>query len=154
MPSGRRPGVEPPAPLQEYMPAAVSDEATVSFDLERAHVEELLQRALGGHIPLAVAAASAIHVVSRNTHEIISRREYDAALDIAAAAIARLIPVYASAVPSPEEALSIDIARERFANGATELRCGDGRKIAPLFIRRSDMLSALSLIKRTGLLFL
>jgi hypothetical protein len=147
-------GVEPPSSPQERAPAALPGEAMVSLDLERARVEQALQQSLGAHIPLAVAAASAIHLVSRNAHEIISRREYDDALDVAAAAISRLVPVYASAVPRPcEAAISIDISKERFGNGAAELRGADGRKISPLFIRRSDMLSALSLIKRTGLLF-
>jgi hypothetical protein len=144
-------GVEPPPSSRDRGPAG---EAIVSLDLERARVEQILQNAVGRRVPLAIAASSAIHMVSRNTHDMIARGEYDHALDIAAAAISRLVPVFALAHPCEgEEALQIDITRERFANGATELRRGDGQRITALFIRHSDMLSALSLIKRTGLLF-
>jgi hypothetical protein len=142
------------SPLRENTLAAPHGDATVSLDLERARIEQEMQSAVSAHIPLPVAAAGAIHVVCRNTHDIVARSDYDDALNIAAVAISRLVPVYALADPSRrKEVLWIDITRERFANGATELRRNDGRKITPLSIRRSDMLSALSLIKRTGLLF-
>jgi hypothetical protein len=145
---------EPASSPRERVPAAPPGEAIVSLDLERARVEQMLQHALGRRVPLAIAASSAIHMVSRNTHDMIARGDYDDALDIAAVAISRLVPVFACAHPREgEEALAIDITRERFANGATELRRSDGQKITALFIRHSDMLSALSLIKRTGLLF-
>jgi len=136
------------------MPAPQPDEALVSLDLERARIEQELQHTPDGRVPLPVAAAGAMHLVCRNTHDIIARSDYDNALNLAAIAIARLVPVFAAADPPRiEEVHSIDITRERFANGATELRRTDGRKLTRLFIRRSDMLSAMSLIRRTGNLF-
>jgi hypothetical protein len=144
----------PLSPLRECTIAAPRGDATVCLDLERARIEQEMQNAMSAHIPLPVAAASAIHVVCRNTHDIVARSDYDDALNIAAVAISRLVPVYALADPlQGKKVLLIDMARERFANGATELRRSDGRKITPLSVQRSDMLSALSLIKRTGLLF-
>ena len=155
MPAFEEPAaVVPPHSPQDRMPASTPREALVSLDLERARVEQILQGARGRRVPLAIAASSAIHIVSRNAHDMIARGSYDDALDIAAVAIARLIPVFALAHPCEgEKALAIDVTREHFANGATELRCSDGQTITALFIRHSDMLSALSLIQRTGLLF-
>ena len=141
-------------PLQDRVPAPQPGQALVSLDLERARIEEELQHAPDGRVPLPVAAAGAMHLVCRNTHDIIARSDYDNALNLAAVAISRLVPVFAVADPSRiEEVRSIDITWERFANGATELRCKDGRKLTRLFVRRSDMLSAMSLIRRTGNLF-
>jgi formylmethanofuran:tetrahydromethanopterin formyltransferase len=136
------------------MPAPRPGEALVSLDLERARIEQELQHTPDGRVPLPVAAAGAMHLVCRNTHDLIARSAYDDALNIAAVAISRLVPVFALTDPRQvEEVLSINVNRERFANGATELRRMDGRKITRLFIRRSDMLSALAFIKRTGNLF-
>jgi len=139
-------------PLSSLLESALGD-AVVSLDLERARVELILQNARGRRVPLVIAASSAIHMVSRNAHDLIARGQYDNALDIAAFAISRLVPVFALAHPSEgEEAVAIDFSKERFTNGATELQRSDGQKVSSLFIRHSDMLSALSLIKRTGLL--
>ena len=137
------------------MLALQPDEALVSLDLERARIEQELQHMPDGRVPLPVAAAGAMHLVCRNTHDIIARSDYDNALNLAAVAISRLVPVFAVAADPRrvEEAISIDITGERFANGATELLRRDGRKITRLFIRRSDMLSAMALIRRTGNLF-
>ena len=141
-------------PLQDRMPAPRPGEALVSLDLERARIEQELQHAPDERVPLPVAAAGAMHLVCRNTHDLIARSAYDDALNIAAVAISRLVPVFALTDPRQvEEVLAIDLNRERFANGATELRRMDGRKITRLFIRRSDMLSALAFIRRTGNLF-
>ena len=141
-------------PLQDRMPALRPGDSVVSLDLERARIEHELQHAADGRVPLPVAAAGAMHLVCRNTHDLIARSAYDDALNIAAVAISRLVPVFALTDPRQvEEVLGIDVNRERFANGATELRRLDGRKITRLFIRRSDMLSALAFIRRTGNLF-
>ena len=141
-------------PLQDLMPAPRPGDALVSLDLERARIEQELQHAADERVPLPVAAAGAMHLVCRNTHDLIARSAYDDALNIAAVAISRLVPVFALTDPRRvEEVLAIDVNRERFANGATELRRMDGRKVTQLFIRRSDMLSALAFIRRTGNLF-
>ena len=143
-------------PLQDRMPALRPGDALVSLDLERARIEQELQHTPDERVPLPVAAAGAMHLVCRNTHDLIARSAYDDALNIAAVAISRLVPVFALTDPrqvEEVEVLAIDVNRERFANGATELRRMDGRKITRLFIRRSDMLSALAFIRRTGNLF-
>jgi hypothetical protein len=74
----------------------------VRLDRERARTEELLQSAQDAHVPLAVAAAIAFHQVQGNTRAIVSRQDYDDALNLAAAALSRLIPLYA--VRDPREA--------------------------------------------------
>ena len=136
------------------LPAVESGMSLVSLEAERARAEELFEIARGPYVGLAIAAASAFHKVHRDAQGFISRRDYDNALDIAAASLSRLVSIY-TLQDSGEGwvAVSIDFARQRFANGATEVRCSDGRSITRLSVRRSDALSAISLVKRTGLPF-
>jgi hypothetical protein len=122
---------------------------------DRLQTDEVLKSFLEGFVPLPVAAATTFHQAHGNSKAIVSRQDYDDALNIAAAALSRLIPIYV--IRDPREgriALAFDLTKQHFARGATELRFHGGTApLRDLSIRRSDLLSALSLIKRTGLPF-
>jgi len=112
-----------------------------------------LQSVDRAYFPLAAAAAIAFHEAHRGATTCTSRRDYDGALDIAAAALSRLLPVYTLRDARGERAtLVVDLTRARFARGATELR-GEEETVGELSVARSDLVSALSLIRRIGLPF-
>lgn len=123
----------------------------VSVASERARTMELA-RIHDANVPLPLAAAIAFFQVHGDTTAQIARQDYDDALDIAAAALSRLMPIYAMSDgrdgPVP---IAVDLAGQRFARGATELRLRNGTAIRELSIRRADMHSAIALIKRAGL---
>jgi len=125
----------------------------VRLEIESQRTAALLQRVDNGYFPLAVAAAIAFHEAHRSATTCVSRQDYDGALDIAAAALSRLLPVYTLRDSRGERAtLVVDLTRAQFARGATELR-GQGETVGELSVARGDLVSALSLIKRIGLPF-
>jgi hypothetical protein len=105
------------------------------------------------YLPLPVAAAITFHQVHGNTKAIVSRQDYDDALNIAAAALSRLIAIYVLRdLREGRVALPVDLTRSHFARGATQLRSAN-ETIGELWVARRELVSALSLIKRTGLPF-
>lgn len=102
-------------------------------------------------VPLAVAAAFTFHQTRRNDDELLSPHEYAYALDIAAAALACLIPIYTTDGGGERVPVSIDLAKQRFCGGATRVQGVDGAIFTPLAIVRSDVLPALIAIERSGI---
>lgn len=132
----------------------MSADLWAELEAESARIHALWARLQGAHVPLAVAAAMTFHQVHGNTKAVVTRPDYDDALNIAASALARLVPIYARRNPAePWTAVELHPAAQRFARGATELRSNDGGRLRGLSVKRSDLLSAISLIKRTGLPF-
>lgn len=126
----------------------------VRLEQERERTEELLQDARDAYVPLAVAAALVFHAAHGNTRAIVTRRDYDDALNIAAAALSRLIPLYTLRDPREGRVtVAVNLVHQRFQRGATELHGDDGSTTGELSVRRSDLVSALSLVKRAGLGF-
>lgn len=127
----------------------------VDLKSEGLRAGDLLHASLADtYVPLAVAAAITFHQAHGNTRAIVTRQDYDDALNIAAAALSRLITIYTVQDPRDERvAVEVNLSGQRFARGATRLVYDDGRIFDDLSVRRSDMLSATSLIKRTGLAF-
>jgi hypothetical protein len=128
----------------------------VDLPFEQARAEDLIAKIFAeSHVPLPVAAAITFHQVHRNTKAIISRDDYDDALNIAAVALSRLITLFCLVDPREGRTPVVaDLTKQHFARGATELRCHDGQPtVRDLSVKRSDMLSAISLIKRIGLPF-
>ena len=102
---------------------------------------------------MSVAAAITFHQAHGNTKAIVTRDDYDDALNIAASALSRLIPILALRDPREERvAITVDLVNQRFVRGATELHHKDGTRIRDLSVKNSDLRSALSLIKRSGIL--
>jgi hypothetical protein len=129
--------------------AIVEEEVRLEVEAERA-TAELQQRGEDMYLPLAVAAAITFH---RSTKAIVTRQDYDDALSIAAAALSRLIPIYALRDPRlGRVAIKVDLTEAQFARGATRLRSVD-KTDEDLSVVRRDLVAALSLIKRTGLPF-
>ena len=126
-------------------------ERRFSLEEESARIREIWRVSEDTFVPLPVAAAIAFHQAHGSTRAIATRADFDDALNIAASAIARLIPVY---VPHEPQPLGIDLARQSFARGATELRPSDGAApLRELRVRRADLLEALALIRRRGVPF-
>jgi len=105
-------------------------------------------------VPLSVAAAFTFHQTCRSNEGLLTADDYANALNIAAAALSRLIPIY-----TPDERgnlipVSIRLASQRFRGGATKIQCADGAILAPLAIVRGDVLPALIVIERSGIEYL
>ena len=102
-------------------------------------------------MPLSVAAAIAFQHAQRGTKAIASPSDYIEALDMAANALARLIPIY-----TMDEGLharvTVDVEQlpGEFARGATEYVCRDGSRFTGLSVVRGDLTSALSFMRRVG----
>jgi hypothetical protein len=128
------------------------NEVRLEVESERA-TAELQQRAEDLYLPLAVAAAITFHQAQGGTKAIVTRQDYNDALSIAAAALSRLIPIYAVRDPRLGRVpIKVDLTKAQFARGATQLRKSD-ETLSELSVSRRDLVGALSLIKRTGLPF-
>jgi hypothetical protein len=76
------------------------------------------------------------------------------ALNMAAAALSRLAPVFRVEDPRHGRAkVAVNLATDRFARGATELRRGQGGALRDLSVRHGDLQSAVMLVKQAGLSF-
>jgi len=100
-------------------------------------------------LPLSMAAAFTFHQTRRDVANLLTQDEYASALDIAAAALSRIIPIYTPdgrGVPVP---VAANLASQKFCGGATRLQCADGPVVAPLSVVRIDVLPALVAIDRS-----
>lgn len=134
------------------MPCPAPESQQLSLEVERLRTENALRSIQAHDVPMAVAAAAAFHEVHR-TAEVVGRKDYDGALNIAASLLSRLVPVYTLG-PSARKAVQVpvNLTTHRFVQGATQLRSRDGsRVIEGLFVRRSELLFAVSALKRAGL---
>ena len=125
----------------------------VNLAVEALWAEDAWRSGQAPYVPLSVAAAVTFHQVQRSTKAIVTRDDYEDALNIASSTLSRLIPVFT--LRNPREgrvAITIDPAHQRFARGATELQHSDGTSIGNLWVKTSEFHSALSLIKRSGIL--
>ena len=126
-------------------------EESVRLEAEAERATALLQSAHDYYVPLPVAAAIAFHQAHGSSKAIVSRDDYDDALNLAGAALSRLVTIYVlhdarqGRVP-----LTIDLTSSRFARGATELHLA-AASVSELSVSRHDLLAALALIKRAGL---
>ena len=126
-------------------------EDRVRLEVEAERATAVFQSGQDYYVPLAVAAAIAFHQAQGSTKAIVSRDDYDDALNLAAAALSRLLTIYVvrdtrqGRVP-----LAIDLTSSRFARGATELNL-TAESVSELSVSRYELLAALALIKRAGL---
>ncbi len=129
------------------------DDQRLSLEVERLRTEHIWRAILGEQVPMAVAAATTFHQVHGTTKAIVTRKDYDDALNIAAGALSSLLPVYTRDAKGNRSEVPINLVTQRFALGATQLRSAEGHVITNLSVQRSDMLFALSIVKRAGLPF-
>lgn len=106
-------------------------------------------------VALSAAAAMAFHEAQdRSTRAVLSPHDHDDALNIAASALSRLLLIYvADEATQRGVATKLDVVSGRFLRGATEFRRHDGSTVTSMTVKRADLTSALSLIKRTGIPF-
>ena len=135
------------------IPLPAEDHQRLSLEDERLRTERLWRAILGEHVPMSVAAATTFHRVHGTTKTIVTRKDYDDALNIAASALSTLVPVYTLDRQRSRRELTINLVTQRFALGATQLRSTDGNVVDELSVQRSDLLFALSIIRRAGLPF-
>ena len=127
------------------------DGQQVSVEVERLRVEQAWRSASDGYIPMPMAAAMTFHKVHCATGAVISRRDYDEALNIAAAAVSRLIPLYGLSDRGERKQVPINLGTQRFTHGAGCIRSADGAEFRDISVKRSDLVTAMSFIARTGL---
>lgn len=125
----------------------------VDLRLEHERVMRQWRESLGAYSPLSVAAAIAFHETCRNEGQALSPEDYAGALDIAAAALCRLIPIYTRDALERPVPVPVDITRQRFCEGATKLRGADGAVLTPLTVARRDLQPAIRTIARARIEF-
>ena len=108
-----------------------------------------------GFVSLPAAAAIVFHQAQgRSARAVASASDHDDALNIAARAISRLVDIYvvddAAHLRRPTR---LDLLTGKFIHGATEFRRNDGSSVHSMSVKRTDLTSALSLIKRVGIPF-
>ncbi len=108
-----------------------------------------------GFVALSVAAAMAFYEAQgRSSSATASREDHDDALNIAASALSRLVGIYVmDEATRARIAIKLDVVSGKFLRGATEFRHSDGSIVTDMSIRRGDLTSALSLIRRVGIPF-
>ncbi len=102
-------------------------------------------------MPLSVAAAFTFHQTRRNVANLLFPEEYANALDIAAAALSCLIPIYTPDGHGLPVAVPINLAGDRFRDGATKVQCANGTVLSPLDIVRRDLPPALIAIESANI---
>jgi hypothetical protein len=121
--------------------------AVVDLRQECEQVEEFWTRGRASWVALSVAAAFAFHRTRRNVANLLFPEEYANALDIAAAALSCVIPIYTPdgrGLPVP---VPVNLARHRFRGGATKVQRADGTVVSPLDVVRRDLPPALVAIE-------
>jgi hypothetical protein len=125
--------------------------AVVDLREDREQIAQIWGGSQESLVPLSVAAAFTFHQTRRTREELLSPHEYARALDIAAAALACVIPIYTTDARGEHVPVSIDLAKQRFCGGASNVQCADGALVTPLVIVRGDVLPALIAIERSGI---
>ena len=126
----------------------------VDLRKDSVQVAELWGGSQDHNLPLSMAAAFTFHQTRRDGVGLLSPDEYSNALDIAAAALACLIPIYTHDGNEGQIPVSINLAQQKFCGGATMVRSVDGSVITSLSIMRADVLAALIAIERYGIEYL
>lgn len=94
------------------------NEGRVNLETERLRVDASWRAQGAEYVALPVAAAIAFHQAHRSTKAIVTVEDYDDALNIAASALSRLIPILVvNESQSVPVTLDVDLARQRFSRG-------------------------------------
>jgi hypothetical protein len=112
-------------------------------------VEELWTRSQESWLPLPVAAAFTFHQTRRNVANMLFPEEYANALNIAAAALSCVVTIYTPDGRGAQVPVPIDLAKQRFCEGASRIHCSDGTVYEPLSVARGDVVPALVAIERS-----
>lgn len=121
---------------------------TVDLRKDRDLVAQLWNGCAADRVPLSVAAAVTFHQTCVGEDRLLSWDEYAHALDIAAAALSRLVTIYTTDGEGETVPAAIDLAHQRFRRGASEVLDEDGTVLAPLDVVRGDLPPALEKMQR------
>lgn len=126
----------------------------VDLRRDRDQVRKIWRSIADSHVPLPLAAALAFHEVHGGAASIVARVEYEDGLDLAAAALSRLVTIYAidEGTRNPVPA-RFDLGAGRFRHGATTYERADGTTMTPLLVQREHLAPAMELIRSTGIPF-
>lgn len=118
------------------------------------YIRELWRTSDGSHVPLSLAATLAFHEAHDGAGASMPEPEYDNALDLAAAALSRLLTVYTidQHTRRPVSA-PVSLATGRFRYGATVYEHSNGRATTSLMVQREEVAAAMEVIKATGIPF-
>lgn len=126
----------------------------VNLAAQREAVRQAWDASQDEYVALRTAAGLVFHEVYEDMVTEVVFDDYEDALDIVAAALSRLMPIYADAGQRMQPAaLTVDLSRQRFRNGATELTARDGAVLGQLLVTRSSVSTAIFAIKRADLPF-
>ena len=127
----------------------------VDLELERERSGHLLQRLDHGLVTLPLASAVTLHQMRDPFKAVVTRAEYDDALNIAASALSRLVEILTCAGGSVEaRVVPVDLTRQRVSRGASQLRgIDDDSSVDRLFVWRGELLAAIPVVRRAGPLF-
>lgn len=126
-------------------------------DLQRCRerAREAWRSSAGSHVPLPLAAALAFHAGQEGANAQLPARDYDAALNVAAAALSRLLAVYAIGEnPQLPVVIEVDLGSGRFRDGGALYERRLGSRITSLVVARAQLAPALEFIRAAGLPFL
>ena len=105
------------------------------------------------HAPLHLAAALAFHEAHGGVDAVVPRLDYDDALNLAAAALSRLLTLYTldeqTRRPVP---VRLSLANGRFRQGAVVYEQRESsRTVTSLVVHREQLPAAIAVIRATGL---
>lgn len=120
----------------------------VDLRSDSAQVERMWRSSQALCVPLSVAAALTFHQTRRSNEQLLPPNDYAKALDIAAAALSCMVPIYTLDERGERIPICVNLARQRFCGGATKIQCLDGAVFAPLTIVRGDVPPVLLAIQR------
>jgi hypothetical protein len=139
---------ENPAPHTPVEPVVVS---MVDLEADREKIECMWLNSQAQFVKLSLAAAFVFHKTRRGNERELTGVEYAGALDIAATALACLIPVYTVDEQKQWTAVIIDFSLHEFRGGASQLqRTADGATLTPMSVVRDDVGQALQEVSSAG----
>jgi len=135
----------------------MNERETVDLATEWVRVEELWRTNQSTYVPLQLAASFTVHAAGSapSLYEaLVTPDDHLNALNIAAAALSAVIPIYAQHHGTRSwVAVFVDPVHQRFEDGATVLRNRDGETILNLAVKRADVVAAIPTIERVGVAF-
>lgn len=126
----------------------------VDLRKDREQVRQAWRASEASHVPLALAAALAFHEAHPGPAGVVPQPDYDDALNLTAAALSRLVAIYAIDERTCRPvAHSLNLAIGKFRDGAAVYEGEHGRRVTSLLVRREHLPSAMALIKSAGIPF-
>ena len=106
------------------------------------------------HVPLALAVAKTFHDLELPFQGKVARLEYEDAMNLVAAALSRVVPIYTHA-PDSETLVhaGASLANGRFRSGGSIFEARSGEALAPLVVRRDHLPAAVEAVKAVQLPF-